>query len=152
MKLLSSVLILALAATPALAQDRQPSIRSSVAKAAAAAAAQPQGDGGRGTLFWSGLGLGIAGVVTSVLAVTTARVESSSSGNAPENTYQLCVAQKSNPVYATNDCDALKGKNVPMLVGGVVIGAAGAALMIGGSRTRAQVTPGAIQLSHSIRF
>jgi hypothetical protein len=151
MKLVSSVLILALGAAPALAQDRQPSIRSSMATAAAAAAAQPQGDSTRGPLFWSGLGLGIAGVVTSVLAVTTARVETSSTGNAPANTYQMCVAQKSDPIYATNSCDGLKGKNVPMLVGGVVIGAAGAALMIG-SRTHADVTPGTIRLLHSIRF
>jgi hypothetical protein len=153
MKLVSTALILALAAAPVFAQYQHPSIRTSAAKAAvAAAAAQPSGDGGHSALFWSGLGLGIAGVTTAVLGVTVARVESRSSGNAPAKSYQACVAQKADPIYATNNCDALKGKNVSMLVGGVVIGAAGAALMIGSTRTSAEVTPGTVRLLHRIRF
>ena len=153
MKLVSTGLIVVLAAAPVFAQDQPPSIRSSAAKATvAAAAAQPSGERGRGARFWSGLGLGIAGVTTAVLGVTVTRVESSSTGNAPASTYQACVAQKTDPIYATNHCDALKGKNVPMLVGGVVIGAAGAALMIGSTRTSAEVSPGTVRLLHRIRF
>jgi len=153
MKFLSTALIVVLATAPVFAQDQQPSIRASAAKAAvAAAAAQPPGGGTRRALFWSGLGVGIAGVTTAVLGVTVARVESSSSGNAPAGTYQACVAQKADPIYATNNCNALKGKNVPMLVGGVVLGAAGAALMIGSRRTSAEVSYGTIRLLHRIRF
>src|SRR5262249_60823878 len=65
-------------------------------------------------MFWSGVALAIAGVATSVAGVTTARVTDTSSGNAPNNTYQACVAQKANPIYAANDCDPLKGKNRPL--------------------------------------
>jgi hypothetical protein len=107
---------------------------------------------GRGRLFWSGLILGLAGVTTSVLGVTAFRVEDSSTGNAPPGAYQACVAQKSDPIYATNNCDALKAKNLGMLWGGVAMGAAGAALMIGGSHTSAQISAGAVRVVHTIRF
>jgi hypothetical protein len=152
MKLVSSVLVLALAATPALAQDRPSSIRSSAEKEATAAAAQSRTEGGRGAMFWAGLGLGIAGVTTAVLGVSVARVEDSSSGNAPAGTFQACIAQKSDPIYAGNSCDALKGKNLGMVWGGVAAGAIGAALMVSGSRTSAQVAPGAIRVLHTVRF
>src|SRR5690349_3921977 len=78
-------------------------------------------DGGRGAMFWSGLALGIAGVTTSVMGVTLSRVESSSSGNAPPGAYQACVAQKTDPIYATNNCDGLKAKNRPLLWSGVAV-------------------------------
>ena len=109
-------------------------------------------DGGRGSLFWSGLALSIAGVATSVVGVTTSRVDDSSSGNAPPGAYQSCVAQKRDLIYATNNCDALKAKNRPMLWSGVAMSALGAALIIGGSRTRAEIGPSVIRVFHTIRF
>jgi hypothetical protein len=127
-------LIALLVATPALAQS------------------QPSSESGRGRTFWSGLALGLAGVTTSVLGVTVYRVEDSSSGNAPPGAYQACVAQKSDPIYASNSCDALKAKNRPMLWSGVAIGALGAVLMIHGSQTSAEVTANGFRVSHRIRF
>ena len=152
MKLVSSVLVFALAATPALAQDQASSIRSSAEKEATAAAAQSRSDGGRGAMFWSGLGLGVAGVTTAVLGLTVARVEDSSTGNAPAGAYRACIAQRSNPIYAGNNCDALKAKNLAMVWGGVAAGALGAVLAIGGSHTNAAVAPGVIRLVHTVRF
>ena len=107
---------------------------------------------GRGRMFWTGLVLGLAGVTTSVLGVTAFRVEDTSTGNAPAGTYQACVAQKSDPIYATNNCEGLKGKNNALLWGGVAVGAAGAALMIGGTHTSAQISAGAVRVVHTIRF
>ena len=139
MKAVSMLLAFALAASPVAAQERQPSVASS--------------DSGRGALFWSGLVLGVVGVTTAVLGTTVYRVEDSSTGNAPIGTYQACVAQKtSDPVYATNNCDVLKAKNRPMLWSGVAVGALGAALMIGSSRTRAEITPGFVRVLHTVRF
>ena len=106
---------------------------------------------GRGKMFWSGLVLGVAGVTTSVLGVTVFRVEDSSTGNAPPGTYQSCVAQKSNPIYATNSCEALKAKNLGLLWGGGAIGGAGAALMIG-SHTSAEISAGGVRVVHTIKF
>jgi len=106
----------------------------------------------RSKLFWSGLALGVAGLTTSVIGVTTARVDTSSTGNAPQGAFQACVAQQSNPIYATNSCDALKAKNRSLLWGGVAISAAGAALMIGSTRTSADIAPGFFRLRHTIRF
>ena len=105
-----------------------------------------------GAKFWSGIALGIAGVATSVAGVTVARVTDTSTGNAPESTYQACVAQKTNPIYATNDCDGLKAKNRPLLWGGVAIGALGAVLVVGSTQTSAQISPGAVRILHTIRF
>jgi hypothetical protein len=137
MKVISLFLALALAAAPALAEDRVSTSESGTSHRAR---------------FWTGLALGIAGVTTSVIGVTVARVESSSSGNTPIGAYQTCVAQKSNPIYATNDCDALKGKNRPLLWSGVAIGALGGVLMLGSTRTGAQISPGAVRVFHTIRF
>src|SRR5437879_5544817 len=61
MRTISILLVLALAASPVAAQERQPSVASS--------------DTGRGPLFWSGLVLGVAGVTTAVLGTTAYRVE-----------------------------------------------------------------------------
>ena len=107
---------------------------------------------GRGRMFWTGLALGLVGVTTSVLGVTAFRVEDSSTGNAPVGTYQACVAQKSDPIYATNSCEALKAKNLGLLWGGVAVGAAGAVLMINGSRTSAEISAGGVRVVHTIRF
>jgi hypothetical protein len=127
-------LIVLLAAVPAFAEE------------------QAASSGGRGKVFWSGLALGIAGVTTSVLGVTVYRVDDSSTGNAPPSSYQACVAQKSDPIYATNNCGALKGKNRPMLWSGVAVGALGAVMMIGGTRTSAEIGPGTLRVFHTIRF
>jgi len=144
-------LIVALAASPALAQASDHPIAESAAKAARAAAVEQDSSAGRRKLFWPGVALGIAGVTTGVLAATVARVEDNSSGNSPPGAYRACVAQKSDPTYASNDCDALKAKNVKMLAAGVALGAAGAALVIR-STTSAELSPGVIRVVHRIRF
>ena len=96
--------------------------------------------------------LGAAGVATSVVGVTVNRVGESSTGNAPAGTYQACVAQQRDPVYATNNCDALKGKNRALLWTGVTAAALGAVLTIGGAHTHAELSPGFVRLLHTIRF
>ena len=96
--------------------QEQPSINKSIAHVAKAAAEEQaptthsRTTHGR-TLLWSGLALGVAGATTAVLGTTVYRVEDNSTGNAPPNAYQTCVAQKKDPVYASNQCDALKAKN-----------------------------------------
>jgi hypothetical protein len=127
--------LILLLATPAFAQD-----------------SQPRSDEGHGRLFWAGLALGVAGVTTSVLGVTAFRVDDTSSGNAPNNSYQACIAQRADPIYASNSCSALKGKNRPMLWSGVATGALGAALMIRGTNTSAEISRGAVRVVHTIRF
>ena len=158
MRVVSMLVAIALTASPAVAQQSQP-IHASMARAAEAAAEQtpPQPSAGpsarKGVLFWSGLALGIAGVTTSALGLTAFRTEDSSTGNAPAGSYVACVAQKnSSPIYATNQCDALKGKNLRLLWGGVAIGGLGAAMMIGGSRTSAELSSGAIGIFHHVTF
>jgi hypothetical protein len=128
-------LIVLLVSAPAFAQQEQSSSGSS-----------------RGRLFWSGLALGVAGVTTSVLGVTVYRVDDASTGNAPPGAYQACLAQRVDPIYAGNNCDALKAKNRPLLWGGVAAGALGAVLMIRGSHTSAEVTADGFRISHTIRF
>ena len=104
-------------------------------------------------MFWTGLALGIAGIATSVAAVTVARVDDSSTGNAPPGTYQACVAQQAaDPIYASNSCEALKAKNVPMLWSGVAVGALGGVLMIRSSNTRAEITTSGFRPSHTVKF
>ena len=136
MRRVSMLLVLALAATPALAQEK-PTASSSEH---------------RGAMFWSGIALGVAGVATSVVGVTVDRVGESSTGNAPAGTYQACVTQQRDPVYATNNCDVLKGKNRALLWTGVTVAALGAVLTIGGARTHAELSPGFVRLLHTIRF
>jgi hypothetical protein len=135
MKPLCVCLVFALAAAPAAAADDQ---SSSTAR--------------HGTMFWSGVALAVAGVAMSVAGVTVARVDDTSTGNAPSGAYQACVAQKTNPIYATNDCGALKGKNRPLLWSGAAIGGIGAVLLIGSTHTSAQISRGSIRLTRTIRF
>jgi hypothetical protein len=151
MKAAALSLAIALSTAPVFAQSSEHPIAESAAKAAGAAAAQATHDG-RSKLFWSGLALGIAGVAVGVVASTVARVEDNSSGNAPPTAYQGCIAQKRDPVYASNNCEALKAKNVPLLAAGVALGGAGAALMIAGSRVSADVAPGIIRFGYRVRF
>jgi hypothetical protein len=146
------ILIVAFAAAPVLAQD-QP-IHKSIEHAAAAAANEPASREAshHNAMFWSGLALGVAGATTAVLGLTAFRVDDSSTGNAPKGTYQACVAQQADPIYAGNQCDALKGKNLGMLWGGVAVAGAGALLMIRGAQASAEVEPGAIRIVNRIRF
>src|SRR5262245_24299053 len=151
-RVVTLLLVVAFAAAPVFAQD-QP-IHKSIEHAAAAAAAEqsPPSSSHHNAMFWSGLALGVAGATTAVLGLTAFRVEDSSTGNAPKGTYQACVAQRTDPIYAGNECDALKAKNLGMLWGGVAVGAAGALLMIRGAHTSAEVQPGAIRIVNRIRF
>jgi hypothetical protein len=152
MRAASVLLVVVFTSVQAFAQD-QTSVRASIEHAAAAAAAEQQTPAAhRGGLFWSGLALGIAGATTSVLGLTALRVEDSSSGNSPKGTYQACVAQKADPIYASNQCDALKGKNLKLLWGGVAASAVGAALLIGGVDAHAEIGPGAVRLVKRVRF
>jgi hypothetical protein len=147
------LVVVALTTGPAIAQD-QP-IHKSIEHAAAAAAAAEQPSRTvpqHRAMFWTGLSLGIAGATTAVLGLTAFRVEDSSTGNAPAGTYQACVAQKADPIYATNQCNALKGKNLGMLWGGVAVASAGAVLMIRGVETSADLQPGALRFLNRIRF
>ena len=148
MRVVTLVLVFVLAAGSTFAQD-QPSIRKSIEHAAAE---QSTPAIGRSPLLWSGIALGIAGATTAALGLTAFRVEDSSSGNAPKGTYQACVAQKADPIYATNNCDALKGKNLKLLWGGAAVGALGAALVIRGVETHAELEPGVIRFLNRIRF
>jgi hypothetical protein len=143
----------------ARAPQAQTPIRASIEKAAAAAADQPAAPktsrpaGEKSALFWSGLALGVAGATTSVLGLTVLRTEDSSTGNAPTGPYQACVAQRdSSPVYAGNQCDVLKAKNLKLLWGGVALAGAGAVLMVSGMNTSAELSPGSIGLFHRVRF
>ena len=157
MRAVCVVVAFVLTSSPLLAQQPAP-IRASIEKAVTAVApdsgsAAAVDGGGRGTLFWTGLAVGIAGVTTSALGLTAFRVEDTSSGNSPDNTYRACVAQRnSDPIYATNQCGALKGKNLKLLWGGVAIAGAGLSMMILGSDTSAQVTRGGVGVFHRVRF
>jgi len=152
MRVVTLVLAFVLAAGPLFAED-QPSIRKSIDRAAAGAAAeQATARSDHRKLIWSGLALGLAGATTTALGLTAFRVEDSSSGNAPRGAYQACVAQKADPIYATSQCDALKGKNLKMLWGGVAIGAVGAALIIRGVEASAEIEPGTVRFLNRIRF
>jgi len=150
MRVVSLLVAIAFTASPVTAQSLQP-IHASIERAAAVAAEQaaspPAGgrSAGKAALFWTGLATSIAGVTTSALGLTAFRTEDSSTGNAPRSTYLACVEQKnSNAVYATNQCDALKGKNLKLLWGGVALGGLGAVLMITGAHTYAELSSGAI--------
>ena len=157
MRAVSLVVAIVLTASPVFAQQPT-SIRASIDEAVtkvasdkdAAAAAD---GGGRGKLFWSGLAVGLAGVTTSALGLTVFKTEATSTGNAPDGTYRACVSQRdSDPIYASNQCDALKGKNLKLLWGGVAIAGAGLSMMIVGSDTSAQITRGGVGLFHRVRF
>jgi hypothetical protein len=159
MKAAALLVAIALTATSAVAQEPAP-IHASIAKAAVDSAGQssPRSNSGRSSagssaLFWSGVALGLAGVTTSALGLTVLRTEDSSTGNAPAGTYAACVAQRnSDPVYATNQCDGLKAKNLKLLWGGVALSGVGAVLMIRGSNTSADLTPTTIGIFHHLHF
>jgi hypothetical protein len=136
----------------ALAQERPSLTKSIDEQAATAAAEQSTSTPHRGRLFWPGIALGVAGATTAVLSVTAFRVEDRSTGNAPLGTYRACVAQKTDPIYAMNQCDALKGRNSKLLWSGVAVGAVGAAFAIGSMEMRAELGAGAVRLVNRVRF
>jgi hypothetical protein len=138
MRTISLLLMFAVAASPVAAQEPL--------------SPAPSADHGRRALFWSGLAVGVAGVTTAVLGTTVYRVDDSSTGNAPAGTYQACIAQTRDPIYASNSCDGLKAKNRALLWSGVAAGALGAVLMIGSAHTHAEITPGLVRLVHTVRF
>jgi hypothetical protein len=155
MRIVSVVLMLLLSVPAAFAEPQQP-IRESATKAAAAMAAQGAqrpSEAGKGKLFWPGIVIGAAGATTSVLGLTVFRVKDSSSGAAPKGAYRACVQEAAtNALYATSDCNALKGKNLKLLWGGVAVGAVGAGMIIGSLDTSAAIGPGEVRFSRRIRF
>ena len=157
MRAVCLLVAIALTASPVFAQQSSP-IRASIDKAADAIASAKDttagvDGGGRSRLFWSGLVVGMAGVTTSALGLTVFRTDATSTGNAPDGTYRACVAQRdSDPIYASNQCDALKGKNLKLLWGGVAIAGAGLSMMILGTNTSAQITRGGVGLFHRVWF
>jgi hypothetical protein len=161
MKAMSLCVALVVCASSVSAQERGP-IRASMQQAAMSASAtaddeaQPkprQQIGSNKALFWSGLAIGVAGVTTSTLGLTALRTDRTSTGNAPDAAYRNCVAQRdSDPIYAANQCGALKGKNLRLLWSGVAIGGAGAALMVLGRNTRAELGPDHLGVFHRWRF
>lgn|SRR5215813_1783940 len=157
MRAVSLLVAIILTSSPLLAQQPTP-IRASIDKAATFIASDKEAaaaidGGGRSPLFWTGLAVSVAGVTTSALGLTVYRTDATSTGNAPDGTYRACVAQRdSDPIYATNQCDVLKGKNLKLLWGGVAIAGAGLGMMILGSDTSAQLTRGGVALFHRVRF
>jgi len=123
-----------------------------VAGPASAQSQESPQDDSRGRLFWSGLAIAAAGVTAAVLGVTVYRVDDNSTGNAPPNAYQTCVAQRVDPIYATNNCDALKAKNRPLLWSGVAAGALGGVLMIRSAGMRAEISTNGFRISHTMKF
>jgi hypothetical protein len=157
MRAVCLLVAIALSASPVFAQQPAP-ISASIDKAVEAARSAKDASasidgGGRSKLFWSGLVVGMAGVTTSALGLTVFKTDATSTGNAPDGTYRACVAQRdSDPIYASNQCDALKGKNLKLLWGGVAIAGAGLSMMILGTDTSAQITRGGVGLFHRVRF
>ena len=132
-------LLSTLLSTPAFAQQPQRPIHDSATRASAK--------------FWTGLIVGAAGGTAVILGGTALRTEDATSGNTPAGAYDTCVALKTNPVYRGNDCDALKGPNTALVVGGAVTMAAGAALMIWGRASNSiQFGPGSVRVQHRISF
>ena len=157
MRAVCLLVAIALSASPVLAQQPAP-IHASIEKAVAAVGSAKGSSasidgGGRSKLFWSGLVVSMAGVTTSALGLTVFKTDATSTGNAPDGTYRACVAQRdSDPIYASNQCDALKGKHLKLLWGGVAIAGAGLSMMILGTDTSAQITRGGVGLFHRVRF
>lgn len=152
MRVVTLLLVFVLAAGPALAQDR-PSIRESIEHAAAAAAVEQSSDTSHHPLFWSGLALAAAGAIVAILGTTAFKSEDTASGNAPKGSFQGCEALKSNPIYAANQCDVLKGPNPPMVWSGVGIASLGITLMaLQRAHNSIEVGPGAVRVQHRIKF
>ena len=155
------VLSLALVAAPASAQQlvQQPpqhpladSASAVLTQAAAPTSAQPAQPAHR-PMFLTGVVLGLAGGAAIILGSTVARTESSTSGNTPENGFESCEALRSNPVYAGNQCNALKGPNTALVLGGAIAAAAGVTLaLIGAPNSSVTIGPGVVRFGHRVSF
>ena len=103
--------------------------------------------------FWTGAILGAAGGTAIVLGTTAIKSDKSTSGNVPKGAFDNCVALKSNPVYAGNDCDALRGPTTALVVGGAIAAATGATLMmLGLPNSSVHVTRGRFGVTHRVKF
>jgi len=152
-KALCLLLVVGLAATPALAQ--QP-IQDSAKRQAAGAVRDNAGQGTEGSSrarLVSGAVLGLAGGAAIILGTTALRTSKTESGNTPRGAYDSCIALKTNPVYRANDCDGLKGPNTPVVIGGLAAAAAGVTLMIlGSSASSVEFGAGGVALRHRVKF
>ena len=118
-----------------------------------AAPAYAQSPNGHRARFWTGALLGAAGGTAIVLGTTAIKSDKTTSGNTPKGAFDACVAMKSNPVYAGNDCGVLKGPSTPLIVGGAIAAAAGATLMmLGLPNSSVQVTHGGLAVTHRLTF
>jgi membrane protein implicated in regulation of membrane protease activity len=151
MRIVSVVLACVLSGAPALAQ--QP-IHAAVNTSAAAIANDPQPVSERSsTPRWIGLAVAAAGSTVAILGATAFRSEDTTSGNTPPGGFQQCEALKSNPVYAGNQCDILKGPNLSMVWSGVAAAAAGVTLFAVASGNRSvQVGPRGIRFQQRVTF
>jgi len=108
---------------------------------------------GSGVLFWSGLAVGIAGVTTSALGLTALRTEDTSTGNAPSGTYLACVAQKKQqPDLRDESMRRAEGQESQAALGRRGDWRPWRRMMIGGSRTSAELSSGAIGIFHHVTF
>lgn len=124
-----------------------------VAWALLTAPAFAQSASGNRARFWTGALLGAAGGTAIVLGTTAIKSEKTTSGNTPKGAFANCVALKSNPVYAGNDCDVLRGPSTPLVVGGAIAAAAGATLMLLGlPHSNVHVTRDGLAVTHRIKF
>lgn len=142
MKIIAGFLIVVLSSAPALAQ--QP-VRATAEREAARIAAEQTGRRHAKSLL-AGAVVASAGATVAILGATAFRTERTTSGNTPPTSFAQCEALKSNPVYAGNQCDALKGPNLAMVGSGIAVAALGATLMaIGSSRGSVQIRPNGVQ-------
>ena len=94
-----------------------------------------------------------AGGTAIVLGTTAIKSEKTTSGNTPTGGFDSCVALKSNPVYAGNQCDVLRGPTTPLVIGGAIAAAAGATLMmLGLQNSSVRVTRGGLAVTHRLTF
>jgi hypothetical protein len=128
MKSILVVLAVILSVTPGFAQTP--------------AAPQATQDTHVGRSFWPGVMLAIAGSTVAILGGTALKSDDYTSGNTPLSAFPQCEAMKSNPVYAGNACDLLKGPNLRIVWSGVGAAALGVTLMaIGSAHSRIEVGP-----------
>jgi hypothetical protein len=145
----SLVLTFVLGSSTAFAQ--QP-IRDAASREASRAAAG-QAAQARGKRMMPGALVATAGAVVGVLGATAFRSEKTTSGNTPPDAFAQCEALKSNPVYADNRCDVLKGPNLAMVSSGIAIAAVGLTFMaIGSSRASVEFGPTALRIVRRVKF
>jgi hypothetical protein len=147
------VLVGSLLPCPALAQQRP--LTESAHRVAVAQAQQTtvQPASRRGSRFWSGAALLVAGGSAIVLGTTALKSADATSGNAPSGSFDACVAlQQSNPVYRGNACGVLKGPRTPVVIAGAIAAGAGATLMMLGSSSSVVVDAAGVRVRHRFTF